>query len=165
MSDVFVLSGKRTAIGDYGKTLKDIAPTKLGEIAIRAALAAGGVEAAEIQQVVMGNVIHTEPRDCYLSRVCAIDAGIPVEAPALTVNRLCGSGLQAIVSAAQSILLGDADLAVAGGDEPGRLSVAERTLGRQAGRCQGDRHGGGHAERSIRRRPHGYHRGERGGAL
>jgi acetyl-CoA C-acetyltransferase len=117
MSDVFVLSGKRTAIGDYGKTLKDIAPTKLGEIAIRAALAAGGVEAAEIQQVVMGNVIHTEPRDCYLSRVCAIDAGIPVEAPALTVNRLCGSGLQAIVSAAQSILLGDADLAVAGGAE------------------------------------------------
>jgi acetyl-CoA C-acetyltransferase len=117
MSDVFVLSGKRTAIGDYGKTLKDIPPTKLGEIAIRAALAAGGVEAAEIQQVVMGNVIHTEPRDCYLSRVCAIDAGIPVEAPALTVNRLCGSGLQAIISAAQSILLGDAELAVAGGAE------------------------------------------------
>jgi acetyl-CoA C-acetyltransferase len=117
MKDVFVLSGKRTAIGDYGKTLKDIAPTKLGEIAIRAALAAAHVDAAEIQQVVMGNVIHTEPRDCYLSRVCAIDAGIPVEAPALTVNRLCGSGLQAIISAAQSILLGDADLAIAGGAE------------------------------------------------
>jgi acetyl-CoA C-acetyltransferase len=117
MSDVFVLSGKRTAIGDYGKTLKDMPPTKLGEIAIRAALAAGNVDAAEIQQVVMGNVIHTEPRDCYLSRVCAVDAGIPFETPALTVNRLCGSGLQAIVSAAQSILLGDADLAVAGGAE------------------------------------------------
>jgi len=117
MKDVFVLSGKRTAIGDYGKTLKDIPPTKLGEIAIRAALVAGGVDAAEIQQVVMGNVIHTEPRDCYLSRVCAIDAGIPVETPALTVNRLCGSGLQAIISAAQSILLGDAELAVAGGAE------------------------------------------------
>jgi acetyl-CoA C-acetyltransferase len=117
MSDVFVLSGKRTAIGDYGKTLKDIPPTKLGEIAIRAALAAGGVEAAEIQQVVMGNVIHTEPRDCYLSRVCAVDAGIPHETPAMTVNRLCGSGLQAIISAAQSILLGDAALAVAGGAE------------------------------------------------
>jgi acetyl-CoA C-acetyltransferase len=112
-----VLSGKRTAIGDYGKALKDIPPTKLGEIAIRAALVAGGVDAAEIQQVVMGNVIHTEPRDCYLSRVCAIDAGIPVETPALTVNRLCGSGLQAIISAAQSILLGDAELAVAGGAE------------------------------------------------
>jgi acetyl-CoA C-acetyltransferase len=117
MSDVFVLSGKRTAIGDYGKTLKDMPPTKLGEIAIRAALAAGNVDAAEIQQVVMGNVIHTEPRDCYLSRVCAVDAGIPFETPALTVNRLCGSGLQAIVSAAQSILLGDADLAIAGGAE------------------------------------------------
>ena len=117
MSDVFVLSGKRTAIGDYGKALRDIAPTKLGEIAIRAALSARGVDAAEIQQVVMGNVIHTEPRDCYLSRVCAVDAGIPFETPALTVNRLCGSGLQAIISAAQSILLGDAELAVAGGAE------------------------------------------------
>ena len=117
MSDVFVLSGKRTAIGDYGKTLKDIPPTKLGEIAIRAALAAGNVDATEIQQVVMGNVIHTEPRDCYLSRVCAVDAGIPFETPALTVNRLCGSGLQAIISAAQSIMLGDAALAVAGGAE------------------------------------------------
>ena len=117
MSDVFVLSGKRTAIGDYGKTLKDIPPTRLGEIAIRAALAAGNVDATEIQQVVMGNVIHTEPRDCYLSRVCAVDAGIPFETPALTVNRLCGSGLQAIISAAQSIMLGDAALAVAGGAE------------------------------------------------
>jgi acetyl-CoA C-acetyltransferase len=117
MSNVFVLSGQRTAIGDYGKALKDICPTKLGEIAIRAALAKGGVEASEIQQVVMGNVIQTEPRDVYLSRVSAVDAGIPVEAPALTVNRLCGSGLQAIISAAQSIMLGDTDIAVAGGAE------------------------------------------------
>ena len=117
MSDVFVLSGQRTAIGDYGKSLKDVPPTKLGEIAIRAALAKSGVAAAEIQTVVMGNIIHTEPRDVYLSRVSAVDAGIPVETPALTLNRLCGSGLQAIISAAQSILLGDADLAVAGGAE------------------------------------------------
>jgi acetyl-CoA C-acetyltransferase len=117
MSDVFVLSGQRTAIGDYGKSLKDLPPTKLGEIAIRAALAKSGVAAAEIQTVVMGNIIHTEPRDVYLSRVSAVDAGIPVETPALTLNRLCGSGLQAIISAAQSILLGDADLAVAGGAE------------------------------------------------
>jgi acetyl-CoA C-acetyltransferase len=117
MSDVFILSGQRTAIGDYGKGLKDVPPTKLGEIAIRAALAQSGVEAADIQHVVMGNVIHTEPRDAYLSRVAAVDAGIPVEAPALTVNRLCGSGLQAVVSAAQSIMLGDAALAVAGGAE------------------------------------------------
>lgn len=117
MSNVFILSGQRTAIGDYGKTLKDIPPTKLGEIAIRAALAKSGVEGAEIQAVVMGNVIQTEARDVYLSRVCAVEAGIRVEAPALTVNRLCGSGLQAIVSAAQSIMLGDADLAIAGGAE------------------------------------------------
>ncbi len=117
MSDVYVLSGQRTAIGDYGKALKDIAPTKLGETAIRAALAKGGVEAAEIQHVVMGNVIHTEARDMYLSRVCAVEAGIPVETPALTLNRLCGSGLQAIISAAQSIMLGDADIALGGGAE------------------------------------------------
>jgi acetyl-CoA C-acetyltransferase len=117
MQDVFILSGQRTAIGDFGKSLKDIPPTKLGEIAIRAALGLAQVDAAEVQHVVMGNVIHTEPRDAYLSRVAAIEAGIPVETPALTVNRLCGSGLQAIVSAAQTIMLGDADIAVAGGAE------------------------------------------------
>jgi len=117
MEDVYFLAGQRTAIGDFGKSLKDIPPTKLGEIAIRAALASGGVAAAEVQHVVMGNVIHTEPRDAYLSRVAAIEAGIPVETPALTVNRLCGSGLQAIISAAQTIMLGDADIAVAGGAE------------------------------------------------
>jgi len=117
MQDVFILGGQRTAIGDFGKSLKDFAPTKLGEIAIRAALASSAVEAGEVQHVVMGNVIHTEPRDMYLARVAAIDAGIPIEAPALTVNRLCGSGLQAIVSAAQSIMLGDAEIAVAGGAE------------------------------------------------
>ena len=117
MQDVFFLAGQRTAIGDFGKSLKDVPPTKLGEIAIRAALARGGVEAGEVQHVVMGNVIHTEPRDAYLSRVAAIEAGIPVETPALTVNRLCGSGLQAIISAAQTIMLGDADIAVAGGAE------------------------------------------------
>jgi len=117
MSDVFILSGQRTAIGDYGKSLKDIPPTKLGEIAIRAALAKSGVEAAEIQHVVFGSVIHTEPRDAYISRVAAVQAGIPVETPAMTVNRLCGSGMQAIVSAAQTIMLGDAALAVGGGAE------------------------------------------------
>ena len=112
------------------RALKDIPPTKLGEIAIRAALAKAGVDAAEIQHVVMGNVIHTEPRDAYLSRVSAIEAGIPVETPALTVNRLCGSGLQAIISAAQSIMLGDAEIAIAGGAEfmsrGGYLLPAER---------------------------------------
>jgi acetyl-CoA C-acetyltransferase len=117
MQDVFVLAGKRTAIGDFGKSLKDIPPTKLGELAIRAALAQAELDPAEVQHVVMGNVIHTEPRDAYLSRVAAVEAGIPFETPALTVNRLCGSGLQAIVSAAQTIMLGDADVAIAGGAE------------------------------------------------
>jgi acetyl-CoA C-acetyltransferase len=130
MQEVFVLSGQRTAIGDYGKSLKDIAPTKLGEIAIRAALGKAGVDAAEVGHVVMGNVIHTEPRDAYLSRVSAVEAGIPVETPALTVNRLCGSGLQAIITAAQTIMLGDAAIAIGGGAESmsrgGYLLPAER---------------------------------------
>jgi len=130
MQDVFVLSGQRTAIGDFGKSLKDVAPTKLGEIAIRAALAKAEVDAAEVQHVVLGNVIHTEPRDAYIARVAAVDAGIPVEAPAMTVNRLCGSGLQAIISAAQTIMLGEANIAVGGGAESmsrgGYLLPAER---------------------------------------
>jgi acetyl-CoA C-acetyltransferase len=130
MSDVFILAGQRTAIGDYGKALKDVAPSKLGEIAIRAALAKSGIEAADIGHVVMGNVIHTEPRDAYISRVASVNAGIPVGTPALTVNRLCGSGLQAVVSAAQSIMLGDTAIAVAGGAESmsrgGYLLPAER---------------------------------------
>ena len=117
MIEIFILAGQRTAIGDYGKALKDVAPTKLAEIVIRAALAKSGVEAQDVQHVVLGNVIHTEPRDAYISRVAAVEAGIPAETPALTVNRLCGSGLQAVVSAAQSILLGDTDIAVAGGAE------------------------------------------------
>jgi len=117
MHEVVVLSGQRTAIGDFGKALKDVPPTRLGEIAIRAALGKAEVAPAEVGHVVMGNVIHTEPRDAYLSRVCAVEAGIPVETPALTVNRLCGSGLQAIVSAAQTLMLGDAAIAVAGGAE------------------------------------------------
>jgi acetyl-CoA C-acetyltransferase len=130
MHEVVVLSGQRTAIGDFGKALKDVAPTKLGEIAIRAALGKAEVAPAEVGHVVMGNVIHTEPRDAYLSRVCAVEAGIPVETPALTVNRLCGSGLQAIISAAQTLMLGDAAIAIAGGAESmsrgGYLLPAER---------------------------------------
>ena len=117
MQDIFIVAGKRTAIGDFGKSLKDISPTKLGELTIRAALQQAEVAPAEVQHVVMGNVIHTEPRDAYLSRVAAVEAGIPFETPALTVNRLCGSGLQAIVSAYQIVQLGDADIAVAGGAE------------------------------------------------
>jgi acetyl-CoA C-acetyltransferase len=115
--EVMVVSGARTAIGDFGGALKDVAPTALGAQVAREALARAQVDGAEVGHVVFGNVIHTEPRDMYLARVAALDAGISHDAPALTVNRLCGSGLQAIVSASQSILLGDADIAVAGGAE------------------------------------------------
>jgi len=112
-----VVAGTRTAIGDYGGAFKDIPPTKLGSIAIKEAIARAEIDAATVGHVVMGSVIHGEARDMYLSRVAAVDAGVPVGTPALTVNRLCGSGLQAIVSAAQHIMLGDIHTAVAGGAE------------------------------------------------
>jgi len=112
-----VVAGARTAIGDYGGAFKDIPPTKLGSIAIKEALLRAEVDPATVGHVVMGSVIHGEARDMYLSRVAALDAGLPVGTPCLTVNRLCGSGLQAIVSAAQHILLGDCNTAVAGGAE------------------------------------------------
>ena len=117
MTDVMVVAGTRTAIGDYGGAFKDIPPTKLGSIAIKEAISRGELDPATIGHVVMGSVIHGEARDMYLSRVAAIDAGVPVGTPCLTVNRLCGSGLQAIVSAAQHIMLGDIHTAVAGGAE------------------------------------------------
>ena len=115
--EVVVVSGARTGIGDYGGSLKDVPPTKLGAIAIKEAVARAKVDPASVGHVVMGSVIHGEARDMYLSRVAAIDAGLPVGTPCLTVNRLCGSGLQAVVSAAQHILLGDTDIVVAGGAE------------------------------------------------
>jgi acetyl-CoA C-acetyltransferase len=114
---VVLLSGVRTAIGDYGGTLKDFAPTELGAMVVREAVARAKVDPAEIGQCVFGNVIHTEPKDMYLSRVAGVQGGLPVATGALTVNRLCGSGLQAIVSAAQYIYLGDIDAAVGGGAE------------------------------------------------
>jgi acetyl-CoA C-acetyltransferase len=115
--EVVVVSGARTAIGDYGGALKELPATKLGAIAIKEAVARAKVEPARVGHVVMGSVIHGEAKDMYLSRVASIEAGIPVGTPCLTVNRLCGSGLQAVVSAAQHIMLGDCDLAVAGGAE------------------------------------------------
>jgi acetyl-CoA C-acetyltransferase len=115
--EVFVVSGARTPIGGYGGALKDFPATRLGAIAIREAVARAKVDPALVGHVVMGSVIHGEARDMYLSRVAAVDAGLPVGTPCLTVNRLCGSGLQAIVSAAQHLLLGDCDVAVAGGAE------------------------------------------------
>jgi acetyl-CoA C-acetyltransferase len=117
MKEVVVMSGARTAIGDYGGSLKDVAPTKLGAIAIREAVARAGIDPATVGHVVMGSVIHGEAKDMYISRVAAIEAGLPVGTPCLTVNRLCGSGLQAIVSAAQHIQLGDVDVAIGGGAE------------------------------------------------
>ncbi|EON10687.1 MULTISPECIES: beta-ketothiolase BktB [Pandoraea] len=115
--EVVIVSGVRTAIGDFGGSLKDFAPTQLGAIVAREAMARAKVSGEDIGQVVFGNVIHTEPKDMYLARVASIEAGVSQNAPAMTVNRLCGSGLQAVVSAAQSILLGDTDIAMAGGAE------------------------------------------------
>ena len=115
--EVVVLSGVRTAIGDYGGGLKDIAPTELAARVVREAVSRARVASEDVGHVVFGNVIHTEPKDMYLSRVACINGGLPKETPALTLNRLCGSGLQAIVSAAQAIKLGDTDVAVAGGAE------------------------------------------------
>ncbi|WP_374622129.1 beta-ketothiolase BktB [Pandoraea sp.] len=115
--EVVIVSGVRTAIGDFGGSLKDFAPTQLGAIVAREAMARAKVGGDEVGHVVFGNVIHTEPKDMYLARVAFIEAGVSQHAPAMTVNRLCGSGLQAIVCAAQSILLGDTDVAMAGGAE------------------------------------------------
>ena len=115
--EVVVLAGVRTAIGGYGGSLKDIPPTKLGAICVKEVVGRAAVDPARIGHVVFGSVIHGEARDMYLSRVAAIDGGLPVGTPCLTVNRLCGSGLQAIVSASQHILLGDCDVTLAGGAE------------------------------------------------
>ncbi len=117
MNEVVVVSAVRTAIGTFGGSLKDIPPTELGATVVREALARGKVNGAEVGHVVFGHVVNTEPKDMYLSRVAAIQAGCGQETPAFNVNRLCGSGLQAIVSAAQSIQLGDCDIAVGGGAE------------------------------------------------
>jgi acetyl-CoA C-acetyltransferase len=115
--EVVVVSGVRTAIGDFGGGLKDVAPTDLGAQVVREALSRAGVAGEEVGQVVFGNVIHTEAKDMSFARVAALNGGVTQDAPALTLNRLCGSGLQAIVSAAQTIMLGDTDIAVGGGAE------------------------------------------------
>ena len=115
--EVVIVNGARTAIGDYGGSLKDIPPTDLGARVVREAIARAGVDAAQIGQCVFGNVIHTEAKDMYLSRVAGVNGGLAHESGALTLNRLCGSGLQAIVSASQYIMLGDIDAAIGGGAE------------------------------------------------
>ena len=117
MTDVVISSAARTAVGSYGKSLKDVPTTELGAIAVRSAMERAKVDPGDVQQVVFGNVIHSAPEDMYMARVVGIKAGIPKEAPAFTVNRLCGTGVQSIVSAAQSIQTGEADCVVAGGAE------------------------------------------------
>ena len=116
-NDIVILGGARTAIGTFGGSLAATPPTTLGSTVARAAMERAGVDPAQIGHVVFGTVINTEPRDMYLSRVAARDAGVPDEVPAMNVNRLCGSGVQALVSATQSLMLGDADFALAGGAE------------------------------------------------
>jgi len=115
--DIVILSGARTAIGTFGGSLAGTPATTLGATVARAALERAGVEGGQIGHVVFGNVINTEPRDMYLSRVAAMEAGVPDAVPAMNVNRLCGSGVQAIVSVVQSLILGDADFALPGGAE------------------------------------------------
>jgi acetyl-CoA C-acetyltransferase len=117
MREVVVVSAVRTAIGTFGGSLKDVPPTQLAALVVREAVARAGVQPGQVGAVVFGHVINTEPKDMYLSRVAAIDGGLTQDVPAMNVNRLCGSGLQAIVSAAQSVLLGDTDVAIGGGAE------------------------------------------------
>jgi len=117
MTDIVILSGARTAIGTFGGSLAAIPPIELGTVAAKAALERAGVDGKQIGTVTYGHVINTEPRDMYLSRVASMQAGVPDTTPAMNVNRLCGSGAQAIVSVVQSLMLGDADFGLAGGAE------------------------------------------------
>ena len=136
MEPIYIVAGVRTAIGDFGGSLKDHAPSELGALVLAEAVRRAGLTPDDIEHVVMGQVIQTEPKDAYLARVAALKAGIPVRSPALTLNRLCGSGVQAIVSAAQMIALGEVGIAAAGGAEvmsraPHHVSAAR--FGRKMG--------------------------------
>ena len=117
MKDVVISSAARTAIGGFGKSLKDVPPTELGTTAARAAVERAGIEGEQVDHTVFGNVIHTGREDMYMARVVGMNAGVPKESPAVTMNRLCGTGVQTIISAAQMIQTGDADVVLAGGAE------------------------------------------------
>jgi acetyl-CoA C-acetyltransferase len=137
--EVFVVAALRTAIGSFGGALKDVPLSDLATTVLKAVLGRSGTPADRVGHVVMGNVIPTEARDAYLSRVAAINAGVPKETPAFNVNRLCGSGLQAIISAAQSILLGDAELAIGAGAESmsrGPYFIASQRWGSRLGNAE-----------------------------
>ncbi|MDH0647848.1 acetyl-CoA C-acyltransferase family protein [Pseudomonas sp. GD03858] len=139
-TDIFVVSAVRSAIGSFGGSLKDLPLADLATQVTRAAIERSGVAAERIGHVVMGNVIPTEPRDAYLGRVAAMNAGTPKETPAFNVNRLCGSGLQAIVSATQGLLLGDCDIALAAGAESmsrGPYLLPQARWGARMGDLQG----------------------------
>ena len=134
--EVFLVAGTRTAIGDFGGALKDVPPTQLAAHVVREVIARANLEPAEIEHVVFGNVIPTEPADMYLARVAAIRGGLGESTPALTLNRLCGSGLQAIISTAQMIALGDIDVGLAGGAESmsrGAYVLSNHRWGQRAG--------------------------------
>jgi Acetyl-CoA acetyltransferase len=165
--EVFVVSTARTAIGTFGGSLKDVPNTQLATTAVKAAIARSGLAPDAVGHVVMGNVIPTDTKDAYLSRVAAIDAGCPIETPAFNVNRLCGSGLQAIISAARPFGYGDCDVAVGGGreHEPRPLLRYRRALRRAHGRRQEHRLHARHPARPLAEDAHGHHRRKRGRAL
>ncbi|CAM4233994.1 Acetyl-CoA acetyltransferase [Novosphingobium lubricantis] len=117
MNDIYIVSGARTAIGSFGGSLASLRPAELGTIVMKAAIERAGIAADKVQNVVVGTVVSTQPKDAYVSRVAAVNAGVPISAPAMNVNRLCGSGLQAIVSAAQGIALGEYDVSIGAGAE------------------------------------------------
>ncbi len=117
MTEVVIVSAARTAVGSFGRSLREVPPTELGATAARAAIGRAGLTPDQVDQVVFGNVIHTAPEDMYMARVVGMKAGIPKESPAVTVNRLCGTGVQTIISAAQTIKCGDAEVVLAGGAE------------------------------------------------
>ena len=117
MEDIYIVSGARTAIGSFGGSLASFRPADLGAIVMKEAIVRAGIAASDVQNVVVGNVISTQPKDAYISRVASVNAGVPIESQAMNVNRLCGSGLQAIISAAQAIALGEHDVAIGAGAE------------------------------------------------
>ncbi|WP_016744994.1 acetyl-CoA C-acyltransferase family protein [Rhizorhabdus wittichii] len=117
IQDIYIVGAARTAIADFGGALKDVPPADLGVIVARAALERAGLEPGDVQNVVMGQVMPTEPRDAYLARMVGVNAGVPIETPALTLNRLCGSGVEAIVTGAKAMVLGESDIVIAGGAE------------------------------------------------
>ena len=158
MEDVYVLSAVRTPIGKYGGGLASVPPCDLAALVVREAVGRSGADPADVGHAVFGNVIHTEVRDMYLARVAALNGGLPTGTPALTLNRLCGSGLQAIVSAAQAIMLGDCRGRGGGRrrvDEPGPVLAARHALGPADERRRRDRPHDRRAHRPVRRLPHG----------